>query len=235
MAFTYAYTPPTGMEPLPAPSVGATGHFDHHESLDDKINNLSSHLTTQFGILAGALIAEFDTLEAPALDFEAAIAAVAASAVAAQAAASSAQTTANSALATPYCRAWRTGYQSGLQASTPNVMTYTNTASSDPALVPTNGVFTLNRTGIWLLSADMDAQESTDCIHGFQSDRFATTERSINNLWLANETVGGYKNMSTARWFQSGDTVSYIVQRSTTPTLFRPAMSVAFLGTATLT
>lgn len=76
MAFTYAYTPPTGMEPLPTPSVGATGHFDHHESLDDKINNLANHLAAQFGILTGALTTEFDTLEAPTLDYEAAIAAI---------------------------------------------------------------------------------------------------------------------------------------------------------------
>lgn len=78
MAFTYAYTPPTGMEPLPTPTVGATGHFDHHDALDEKINNLSAHITTQFGILAGTLSAEFAVIEAPVLDFESAISAVSA-------------------------------------------------------------------------------------------------------------------------------------------------------------
>jgi hypothetical protein len=91
MTFAYAYIPPEGMEPLPAPSVGATGHFSHHEALDEKINTLSAHIDTQVGILTGALSAEFDLIEAPVLDYEAAIAAV-------QAAADNAVSTAGAAL-----------------------------------------------------------------------------------------------------------------------------------------
>ena len=52
MAFTFVYTPPTGMGPLAAPILGAAGHLTHHEGLEQKINNLNTATASNFTALA---------------------------------------------------------------------------------------------------------------------------------------------------------------------------------------
>ena len=135
----------------------------------------------------------------------------------------------DAAAAAAYCRAWHSAYPS--MSTGRNVMKYNNSTYSDASLVPVNGVFTLNRTGIWLLTGEM-TQEATDCSLGFSSDRFTYGP----DKFLTTEPAGGWKFVTYAHYFQSGDTVSFICTRNVgIPTIFRPTMSVTFLGTATLT
>ncbi len=57
MAFTFVYTPPTGMAPLASPVIGAAGHLAHHEGLEQKINNLNTATAANFTALAAAVAA----------------------------------------------------------------------------------------------------------------------------------------------------------------------------------
>ena len=126
----------------------------------------------------------------------------------------------------PYCRAWHTGYPS--QTASVSVQKYNDADHSDAALVPVDGVFTLNRSGIWLLNG-YALQETTTCAWGFQSSRF-----TYSPLYLLTRSDGGYANVTLAHNFTAGDTVSFVCQKSGTPTVFRPAMSVTYLGAATI-
>ena len=130
------------------------------------------------------------------------------------------------AAAAPYCRAWHTGYPS--QTASVSVQKYNSATYSDAALVPVDGVFTLNRSGIWLLNG-YALQETTNCSWGFQSSRF-----TYSPLYLLTCASGSYANVTLAHNFQAGDTVSFVCQKSTVPTIFRPAMSVTYLGTGTV-
>lgn len=132
----------------------------------------------------------------------------------------------DAAAAAPYCRAWHTGYPS--QTASVSVQKYNSATYSDAALVPVDGVFTLNRSGIWLLNG-YALQETTNCSWGFQSSRF-----TYSPLYLLTCASGSYANVTLAHNFQAGDTVSFVCQKSTVPTIFRPAMSVTYLGTGTV-
>lgn len=135
-------------------------------------------------------------------------------------------------LSVVHCRGYHTGYPS--QVAGVNVEKYNNKYGTHDLVNTSTGVFTFNRAGLWLLSADC-TQEATDCILGFQSSRFTTSpEAYVENQWLMSEASGGYRNLSKVYWFDVGDTAAFIISRSTTPTIFRPSMSVTYLGAAVM-
>ena len=83
--------------------------------------------------------------------------------------------------------------------------------------------------GVWLITVEVTV-ESSDCVFGLTSSRF---EYGPDKQLLSNPNQTGYRMFSYVYNFQAGDTVACIATRSTAaPTLFRPAMSVVFLGGA---
>lgn len=54
----FAYTPLT-VDQLASPTIGNTGHFDHHEDLDSKIDAVNDHYNAQLQLL----VAHINNLE----------------------------------------------------------------------------------------------------------------------------------------------------------------------------
>lgn len=70
--FTFTYSKPSTSDfpTLPAPTVGATGHFTHHEQLEDKLNVLNTNVKTQVDALALAVKTYVEALDARIITLE---------------------------------------------------------------------------------------------------------------------------------------------------------------------
>ena len=63
--FTFTYSKPSTSDfpTLPSPTVGATGHFTHHEQLESKLNVLNTNVETQVNAMSAVVKAYVEALD----------------------------------------------------------------------------------------------------------------------------------------------------------------------------